>query len=287
MLEKFVGREAGFRPRALIVAVLAGGAMAALTAAPALASSVIKEEFAPFFNCPVTTASVCEYATTTSGEFKIGNKSVPIEKTIVLQGGLPTESYGEQTLLAPSEGETLAKVPMTVPGGLVGVGGLGGEVTATAELVGAITIDRSNFVEFHGTAVTLPLKVHLENSYLGEECYIGSDAEPIVLHLTTGYTTPPSGTEPIEGTHSIISGKAKGKIRYVEKDTLVDNDFAVPGATGCGPSGLQSVVDEALDTDVGIPAAAGKSSAIMSGSLEESSAANVAKYKPKPKKTKS
>ena len=66
---------------------------------------------------------------------------------------------------------------------------------------------------FKGAAVTLPLKVKLSNEMLGEECYIGSDAEPIVLHLTTGETAPPAGTEPIRGSISPEEGLAKAKSR--------------------------------------------------------------------------
>jgi hypothetical protein len=286
MLKKIVGYLASARTGMFATMALAG-CLTVLSAPAAYASSALKEEFAPFDDCPVSTASVCEYATTTAGEFVIARKTVPITKTIVLQGGLATESYAQQPLLAPAEGEALAKVPMTVPGGLVGIGELGGEVTATAELAGppsSIAVDRSNFVEFSGTAVTLPLKVHLENATLGEDCYLGSDSEPIVLHLTTGVTSPPAPAEPIKGTHSIISDKAKGKIRYIEQDTLVDNDFAVPGASGCGGE-LSPLVDALVDADVGVPSPAGENTAIMSGSLEETAAAYAAKYKPKPKKT--
>jgi hypothetical protein len=65
--------------------------LAEAVAAPA-ASAVntqLKEEFAPFLDCPTATATVCTVAQTTSGEFKMGSKDVPIEKPITLQGGLP------------------------------------------------------------------------------------------------------------------------------------------------------------------------------------------------------
>ena len=41
-------------------------------------------------------------------------------------------------------------------------------------------------------SVTLPIKVHLTNpaGLLGSTCYLGSNSEPIVLHLTTGTTNP-------------------------------------------------------------------------------------------------
>jgi hypothetical protein len=60
--------------------------------APVSAQSISRSEFAPFADCPVETAAICLVATTCSGEFVIDHKTVPIEKTITLQGGLATEA---------------------------------------------------------------------------------------------------------------------------------------------------------------------------------------------------
>jgi hypothetical protein len=281
------------RRHALVAAVAVAAALVPLTAAaPALATSTeIKEEFIPFDNCPVQTAAVCMVAYTTGGEFVIDHKTVPINKTITLQGGLATTSYAAQPVLGAEGAPTLSLTPLTVPGGLAGIEGLegiGGEVTATAELVGppsSIIVNKSALATFKGAAVTLPIKVHLSNEVLGDECYVGSDAEPIVLHLTTGATSPPPPAESIRGHLTPLEGKDKGRIKFIEKISLVDNDFAVPGASGCGGS-LSPLIDLVLDADIGIPAQAGQSTAIMSGSLEEAASEWVAKYKPKQKKAK-
>jgi hypothetical protein len=288
--ERFSGRIAGMRRRGLVVALALAAPLLALGAAsPALASPKLKEEFLPFADCPLTSANVCLVSTTTGGEFVIGHKTVPIEVPVTLQGGLAGESLYEQPLLGAADGDTLSKTPLTVPGGLAGIGGLGGEVTATAELAGppsSVIIDRWNLIGEKTPAVTLPIKVKLSNEVLGEDCYIGSDSEPIVLHLTTGTTSPPAPAEPIKGSvGNRQAGKAKGKIRYIEKAKLVDNDFAVPGASGCGGE-LSSVIDLVLDLDVGIPASAGQNTAIMEGTLEETSKEYALKYLPKPKKAK-
>jgi hypothetical protein len=261
---------------------------AASAASPALASSKLKEEFVPFVHCPLATASACLVSTTTSGEFVLGNKTVAIEKPVILQGGLATESLYEQPLLAAVGADTLSATPQTVPGGLVGIAGLGGEVTATAELAGppsSVIVDRWNLIGRKTSAVTLPLKIKLSNEVLGEECYIGSESEPILLHLTTGTTSPPAPAESISGSVSVPSGKAKGRIRYIESAVLVDNDFAVPGASGCGGA-LSAVIDPIVDLDVGIPASAGSSKVIMDSTLEETPEALAAKYLPKEKKKK-
>jgi hypothetical protein len=288
--QRFPARIAGIRRRRLVLAMALAAPLAAFGAAPAaLASLKLKEEFLPFADCPLASASVCLVSTTTGGEFVIDHKTVPIEVPVTLQGGLAGESLYEQPLLAAADGDTLSKTPLTVPGGLAGIGGLGGEVTATAELAGppsSVIIDRWNLIGEKTPAVTLPIKVKLSNEVLGEDCYIGSEAEPIVLHLTTGTTSPPAPAEPIKGSvGNRQAGRAKGKIRYIEGASLVDNDFAVPGASGCGGE-LSPLIDVVLDLDVGIPAPAGENTAIMDGTLEETSEAYAAKYLPKPKKAK-
>lgn len=80
-----------------------------------------------------------------------------------------------------------------------------------------------------------------------------------------------------------LEGGAKGKIVIAKGDTLVDNDFAVPGASGCGGS-TAALIDPIVDLDVGIPSAAGANTAIMKGTLQETTAAYALKYKPKHKK---
>jgi hypothetical protein len=263
--------------------------LAGLALAPgALASSAVKEEFAPFADCPVESAAVCVLARTTGGEFVLGHKAVTINKTITLQGGLGSHAVTAQPLIAAANGETLSLTPLTVPGGLVGIEGLGGEVTATAELAGpasSVIVSEAGFVFGREPAVTLPLKVKLSNEVLGEDCYIGSNSEPIVLHLMTGTTKPPPPAEPITGSKGTFEGEDKNRISIFQHTSLVDNDFAVPGASGCG-GGLSPLVDLAVDADVGLPASAGQSTAIMTGSLAETSAELAKKYLPKPKKKK-
>ena len=72
---------------------------------------------------------------------------------------------------------------------------------ATAELEGNIRISRTNLLSgAPEAALTLPVRVHLENSFLGNECYVGSKAQPVDIELTTGTTSPPLPNEPITGS---------------------------------------------------------------------------------------
>jgi hypothetical protein len=277
------------RAFATTLAAIAAALAALVVAGPAAAikEPIVKEDFAPFADCPTESSAVCIVSNTTGGEFKLGSKTVPIpEGTVIkLQGGLPLESYVGQTLIAPLDGKTLSEIPLTVPGGLTGIAGLGGEVTATAQLAGPIEVNRGDLAIPVGPAVTLPLKVKLDNPVLGESCYIGSDAEPVVLHLTVGKTAPPPPAEPLEGHRNPIEYKDKKRIVYIPNNTLVDNNFAVPGVSGCGGA-LSPIVDPIVDLDTGLPAKAGESKVVMTASLEETASKWAAKYKPKVKKTK-
>ena len=124
----------------------------ALGATSALAG--IKQEFQVFKNCPYETPGVVQCVTTmTSGEFHLGAKTVPVEpKVVVLQGGLPAEGT---ELVPPTNGETLSKTPLMLPGGLIGIELLPPltEVTATAELVGPINVSVPNEASGQGDAV--------------------------------------------------------------------------------------------------------------------------------------
>jgi hypothetical protein len=94
-------------------------------ASPALATTHHPTgNFAPFADCPLSNPSVelCIVADTTSGEFTVGKKTVPINKTITLQGGAyENTTTHELEFVAAENGETLSKTALSVPGGLFGI----------------------------------------------------------------------------------------------------------------------------------------------------------------------
>ncbi len=149
---------------ALLCALLGSIAPGALAIKPE-----VKEEFAPFLDCPTATAGQCAYSETTAGEFVMGNKHVPIAKPIVLQGGLEQKTGRPLPLIPARDGNTLTSPPQKVPGGLLGIGlleGIGGEVTATATIAGPATgvlVNQLSLIEGGGVAVQLPLKIKLDN----------------------------------------------------------------------------------------------------------------------------
>lgn len=282
------------RSKGRVLGAVAVACMAlAAGASPALAAKepLNKEDFQIFKNCPTTISDVCNYGETLSGEFVMGSKTVPITHPVILQGGLNGSAFEPLPLLQPLNGaEGVSATPQPIPGGLTGVSEeIGGPAYGVAEVAGPsslVKVDQFKLASGEGTAVELPVKIHLENEELGPNCYIGSDAEPVVLHLTTGTTAPPSGTEPIKGSLGKPEDKDKNRIIEYKGNSLVDNTFAVPAATGCGTSPLdEAVITAVVNTAAGLPSAAGKNKAELNGNLFTTEASWVAKYD-KVKKTK-
>jgi hypothetical protein len=259
------------------VTVVACFAALALVASSALATP--KGGFAVFSDCPLSNPAVtaCIVAKAEGGEFTVGKKTVPITNTITLQGGLAlNEETGEVSFVAAADGNTLSKSPQKVPGGLVGIEGLGGEVTATTELAGpasSIKLSTAALAEEEGTALSLPVKLKLGNPFLGEKCYGGSEKHPIVLNLTTGTTSPPPPNKPIKGSAGEFTSEEEGGILVIRNNSLVNNEFAAPGVRGCGF--FPPIVDPLVDLGFGVPAASGKNTAILTGTIRIASAEEV------------
>jgi hypothetical protein len=126
-------------------------------------------------------------------------------------------------------------------------------------------------------AVTLPIRVHLENPFLGSSCYIGSSSNPVTLKLTDGTTSPPLPNTPITGTPGTISSNDDGSVTTAAGNLLVDNAFSVPAATNCGITFLDRLlVTPAVNLKEGLPSAAGKNHAIMGGTTKIGSRALTA-----------
>jgi hypothetical protein len=237
----------------------------ALLAPPAMASGKPTGEYAPFTQCPLGTMGVnqCVYIATSSGELVFGKATVPITKTITLQGGLIV-SGGEETFVEATEGKTLSKTPEEVSGGFEG------PLTLTLELVGAVTLSQKNLAEGKGATLTLPVRAHLKNAFVGESCFIGSGTKPITLNLTTGTTSPPPPNKAIKGSGGTKETKEGGNLIVYKADSLVDNAFSVPQVEGCG-----TLVTPILNAKFGLPSAAGHNSAILNGNSEFASAKAV------------
>jgi hypothetical protein len=193
--------------------------------------------------------------------------------------------------VGPEDGNVTSKTPIPVPGGLSGapspnlpptppqsfesVPRGGEELTATMEVAeppSAIELSIQSLISGTGTAIQMPVKIKLNNPLLGEHCFIGSASNPIVLQLTTGETQPPPPNRAIKG-HVGELKILDGDFLTLADNSLVSNSFAVPAASGCGSS--TSMLDQTVDAELGLPAAAGHSTLILNGDLDLATVAVV------------
>jgi hypothetical protein len=288
----------GIRQGSIVVGLLVAMLMAVGSTSAAVAAPT--GEYAVFSDCPLSNPAVggCISSTTESGEFAIGNQKLPIVTPFTLQGGF-IESETGFTFVGAADGNTLSKTPVKVEGGLLGVmkcstvknwiARIGCQllqtskittVTATTELAGpanSILLSPGNLFAEEGPALVLPVKVHLENQLLGKECYIGSNTSPILLELTTGATSPPLPNMPIKGSPGALAFNSEGTILSLVGESLVNNTFAVPSATGCGGP-LAFLVDPVVNARLGLPATSGHNTAIFTGTYKQAGAAIVREH---------
>lgn len=261
----------------LLVAAIGSLAMLAVPA-PAAQAEVPAPPFERFAGCPNFAEeealelefglTFCLRSVVTGGHLQAGKQDVPIENPITLTGGV-NEAFEDFSYNA--EGG-LAKVKQEVPGGVVGLTGLSWLIKllpVSALKLYAVTELAGPPSHLTFSTVTLPIKVHLVNPVLGNNCYIGSNSEPITLNLTTGTTEPPPPNEPISGEESDF--KEEGEVAYFENGVYVDNSFAVPAAKGCVLTLLGFLpvsLDGAVNLQAGLPSAAGNNEAEQKINIE-------------------
>jgi hypothetical protein len=269
------------------------------------AAAKLTGEFARFQYCPYTTAGVarCLVSVTNSGEVVLGNKKVPIVNPVTLQGGYAEfEEEGPEAgfakFFAATNGVTLSKAGQPVPGGLAGLvnckeisnfllrisceatfeNGVTG-VTSVLELAkpaSDIRISEVHLGEGIGVALKMPVKVHLENPFLGSSCYVGSESAPINWELSSGETKPPAGTAPITGKIGEVEFLEGARILRLTGNELVDNAWAAPSTNGCG--GIFSfLIDPIVSSMSGLPSAAGKNVARLKNTVYTTTSAALKK----------
>lgn len=269
------------------------------------AASAHTGEWAKFNYCPSTNPAVfkCIQSVTTGGRVVLGKKNVPIVNPVTLQGGLlEEEEIGEgeafvSHMVAATNGETLTKTPQPVPGGLSGLvnckeisnfivriscevvfeNGLTG-VNATLELAkpaNEIIVNENAILEREGVALKLPVKVHLENPFLGSSCYVGSSSTPLIWNLTTGTTKPPAGHTPLKGGQGEVKFIESNQIIKLTGAQLVENNWSAPSASGCGGWGVELILNPIINASVGLPSAAGVNEAVLVNNIVQANAAQV------------
>jgi len=265
--------------RGLVAAAVIAVAATALFA-PLAHAATPAPGYTQFDGCPSEAenpkSEVCTRTVVDGGYFQMGSKNVPITKPITIVAGTNSSFEGFYT---NSKGG-MSKASQKVPGGVVGLTGL----TWLLELLGSEALTLYAVTELAGTPdlnlfappIELPIKVHLVNSTLGNNCYVGSTSNPIKLNLTFGTTSPPPPNTPISGKAPEFS--EEGEIVKFSNGTLVDNSFAAPGASGCVltlfgfiPISLNGFVNE----QAGLPSAAGNNATEENFNLELTSRERV------------
>jgi hypothetical protein len=289
--------------RMLGMCLIAAFAFSAVAATGAWAKTKLPS-LKPLANCPVEghaenglPAELCVYGETTpkeGGQFTVGPITVPLANSIKLQYGLAIEQVpGEpEYYIPPTHGApAITPTPERVPGEPIAhitpqeqeeLGWSEGlkysyshakknvlkTVFENIELAGIPVTNRNNLTNREGTAVEAPVKIKGENRWiaqLGDVCYIGSDAEPIVQHLTSGTSVSPLTGEEISGKVGKISAAYEFELITITDNTLVDNTYPVPGASCTGP--YSGEIEATIDREFDIPQPAGASETILEGTL--------------------
>ncbi len=261
------------------LAVLGTAIMALALMAPAAMAKTPAPGYTQFAGCPSAEEKAgitgCLRVDIKSGNFKMGSKNVPIEKPMTLSGG-----YTEFGAFSYNSKGGLTKVKQKVPGGVIGLTGL----TWLAEFLGIEALTLYATTELAGNPqplaepAYLPIKVHLENSALGSNCYVGSTATPISLFMTTGTTSPPPPNTPISGKEAEFVFNETTEIYKGSNGTFVDNSFAAPGASGCVLTLFGFIpisINGLVNSQSGLPSPAGKNETKQNFDLELVSAAKV------------
>ncbi len=250
-------------------------------------SVALKGEWAPFNRCPVDDPTMlaangpegealCVADTTPSGSMTIGNMTVAFNGTNHQFGVVLNENDGSSTVAAP-KGGVLRAEPVELPNGIQellcpsraawqvcrdshGYGWYAqpGSVTWTLESAGT----PYEFELFAGLFERIPfawvpLRVHLQSPLLGDDCYIGSEAEPILTHPANlsrpvaFFAEFNAAGEPVKEGETIAENEELVELGGV--GTEGSTSFSVPAAIGCGPRGIY---DLAIDSKVGLPSSA-------------------------------
>ncbi|HKT00593.1 MAG TPA: hypothetical protein VJT31_13745 [Rugosimonospora sp.] len=265
------GALAGLAATVAALAAVATPASAATPGAP----------YTGMGTCPLTNATmrqasnlqvVCFVSVTNSGGMTIGSHTVGFTSPITLQFGAylpasaPSVSFPDgtsayvYTVVPPTDGKVLTAAPIEVPiPGIVNL--IPGVTSVYAQVLTAGPV--TSFVPLASgepyPILSMPIKIKLSGSLLGDSCYLGSDSQPIVLHPTSGTTNPPAPNKPVSGDPGSLALDLDphgygALIASYTGATLVDNSFAVPGATGCG---LFGVLNGIVNSVFGLPSAAG------------------------------
>lgn len=208
-------------------------------------------------------ASSCLTFVIKGGEINLGGMNIEIEpSSMMLAGGEVPATHD----WFPDSGWLHAS-PITVPGGALGTGSEDfGPLGITAH------VEEAGTSQMTGTGIAnlgfrMPVKLKLSNPLLGNNCYIGSDDDPIVFSLDIDENTISSDPS----RHGSIEDTVGGGTYYTDVEGFGD-DFSVPEASGCGAI---APMDWAVNLRAGLPSPAGSNSISITTDYYYTSAMNL------------
>jgi hypothetical protein len=225
-----------------------------------------------FAQCPklpagdVPSKFICGLIHITGGLLDLGAAHQQINRNITISFAQGTDSKGN-VLFVPG---TLKSAPMPVAGGIFETP-VASKFTATDKnlQLHVQPVGVAQAPDPTGqTTLIVSQRVKAINPRFGKNCSIGTKADPIVLDPTFGTTNPPQPAKPESG--HIKATEHKGK-EIVVIGTVVDNAFAAPAATRCGPPGATDptgALNRVVNAVAALPAAAGLNNAVFKVTVE-------------------
>jgi len=256
--------------------------------------------YSSFTNCPLnnplmhesgqisatnsTGFAACVAGLATGGSIKIGNLTTTVTQRVNVQFGFAwTAGITNYPLPAypPLAGTSaiLSTKPDLIPGSLTTALGCSTatdptilKMCQTAQAKGgvynqvfALAQEAGNLSNFNLLSWTQPVKFQLVNPLLGNNCYIGTDSNPVVLNPSLSVL--PGGKffikqDPVPSVHpdTFVLG--------IKGAAATDTTFSAPVVIGCGPGGVADVnVDLALDAFAGLPSASGNNTLSLTGNF--------------------
>jgi IPT/TIG domain len=252
---------------------------------------------------PVEHCDYAQTRAKTGGFYTVGGITVPIIKPIKLQAGATEEAFTVEGttdfegLVSPENGEpTVVPVAEPVPvailnnvsetemnefnwpenlrssyRGAQAKGYFG--ANKTTEIIEPAGKDQNYLSPFNilveeGVALLAHVQITGQNPWLkklGGYCRIGSEAEPVVQHLSAAVSESPLTHATMHGKPGFAELTHNFELAALLEDELVDNTYSVPAATKCGGQLWEKYLNPVINKAFGLPAPAGASETRLEG----------------------